>query len=269
LNFQLKDLVHRDEIVPTLAPILEQFKEDRTPGESFGDFCQRMGLTKLQTMLLPAAEGYAVDAAPAEPAPIPAAAVNGSAGDTRSAPSPEPKPALAAPKTQLVEVKLPPPSVAATPSAVPAPASPSPESKPQAPAAPPAKRFETFLAGPAGEERADFSFRYNSDGSVRETVVYFYGDDLRAAQASGFDPLRREAVYQGRVDAGRLFAARKLSDTFYVGDIGHERRDLRREYEADGRVARTVVFFYEGDRRATDSPSGTAVRRQVTLEGAA
>src|SRR5262249_27340082 len=79
-NVQLKDLVHRDEIVPTLKPLLEQFKEDRIPGECFGDYCQRMGLTKLQTLLLPPAEGYSVEETPAETATDPAVVVNGSAG---------------------------------------------------------------------------------------------------------------------------------------------------------------------------------------------
>jgi sulfite reductase (ferredoxin) len=284
LNFQLKDLVHRDEIVPTLSPILEQFKEDRIPGECFGDFCQRMGLTKLQTMLLPPAEGYAVEEEPAaEPAaagPVVAAAANGSPAPAEPAvaksaetngskpaiapvvevkPTPAPTPALTPPATQQVEVQLPLPHVAPAP----APAA----IAPPAPARPPEKRSETFLAGPAGEERANFCYRFNSDGSVRETVVYFYGDDLRAAQASGFDPLRREAVYQGRVDANRLFAARKLSDTLYVGDQDHERRDRRREYKPDGSVAQTIVFYYEGDRRAADAPSGTAVRRQEAWTG--
>jgi hypothetical protein len=141
--------------------------------------------------------------------------------------------------------------------------------RPPAPKAekPPMKRSETFLAGPAGEERADFTHRFNSDGSVRETVVYFYGDDLRAAQANGFDPLRREAVYQGRADAGRLHAARKLSDTIYVGELDHELRDLRREYRPDGSVSQTILFFYEGNRRAADAPSGTPMRRQEAFDG--
>jgi hypothetical protein len=135
------------------------------------------------------------------------------------------------------------------------------------PAAPPIKRSETFLAGPAGEERPDYAYRFNSDGSVRETVVYFYGDDLRAAHGSGFDPLRREAVYLGRVDVSRLYAARKLSDTVYVGEFGHERRDVRRDYRPDESVAQTVIFYYEGDRRAADAPSGAAVRRQAGFDG--
>lgn len=52
LNFQLKDLVPRAEIVPTLVPLLEHFKQHRRLGESFGDFCQRLGADRL-TALLP------------------------------------------------------------------------------------------------------------------------------------------------------------------------------------------------------------------------
>ena len=41
LNFVLKDLVPIDQIVPTLTPLLEDYKKNRTAGEGFGDFCQR------------------------------------------------------------------------------------------------------------------------------------------------------------------------------------------------------------------------------------
>jgi hypothetical protein len=126
---------------------------------------------------------------------------------------------------------------------------------------------ETFCAGLPGEEMRDYTYRYNSDGSVRETVVYFYGGDQRASSAAAGDPLRREAVYQGRADTTRLYAARKLSDTYHVGESGHERRDYRLEYLPDGRVGQTVVFHYEGDARAADAPSGAALRRQATYPG--
>src|SRR5262249_54748013 len=161
-------------------------------------------------------------------------AANGSVSDARPAAPPpsEPVPSLTQPETQVVQVKLAPPQITAPPPPS-VPLAPVVQPPTQAVVAPtpttlPAKRLDTFLAGPAGEELRDYSYRYNSDGSVRETIIYFYGDDLRATQATGFDPLRREAVYQGRVDANRLFAARKLSDNFYVGDASHERRDLRR-----------------------------------------
>jgi sulfite reductase (ferredoxin) len=43
LNFIYKDLVPTDQVVPTLAPVLSYFKSARQIGESFGDFCHRMG----------------------------------------------------------------------------------------------------------------------------------------------------------------------------------------------------------------------------------
>jgi sulfite reductase (ferredoxin) len=47
LNFQLQDLVPADEIVTTLLPLLERFRQERSPDESFGDFCQRLGSDRL------------------------------------------------------------------------------------------------------------------------------------------------------------------------------------------------------------------------------
>lgn len=47
LAFQLKDLVPIEQIVPTLTPLLEDYKKNRTPGEGFGDYCQRVGAEKL------------------------------------------------------------------------------------------------------------------------------------------------------------------------------------------------------------------------------
>jgi len=126
---------------------------------------------------------------------------------------------------------------------------------------------ETVLAGAAGEERPDYTVRFNNDGSVRETIIYFYGDDRRAAGAQPGDPLRREAVYLGRVDPSRLHAARKTSDTHLVGPAGHERRDYRLDYLSDGRISHTVIFYYEGNLRASEAPSGAALRRQVEREG--
>jgi sulfite reductase (ferredoxin) len=43
LNFELADLVPRGRIVATLRPLLTRFKDERQSGESFGDFCQRLG----------------------------------------------------------------------------------------------------------------------------------------------------------------------------------------------------------------------------------
>ncbi len=246
MNFPLKDLLPRAEVVPTLLPLLERFKAERQDGEGFGDYCQRQGVEKLRALLPQGEEtkeGHAVPPKPADGDVVLAASgtvlaglgAKGTNGDTHHHPA-----ALAEPQVQ----------------ALPLPAG-----------QPPRMAAETFYAGQPGEELRDYACRYNSDGSVRETVVYFYGDDQRAGTASPGDPLRREAVYQGRADTQRLYATRKLSDTHYVGDAGHEARDYRLEYLPDGRVAQTVVFHYEGDARAAAAPSGAPLRRQVAYAG--
>jgi sulfite reductase (ferredoxin) len=43
MNFPLKDLVPRHEIVATLEPLLRHYKEERRLGESFGEYCHRLG----------------------------------------------------------------------------------------------------------------------------------------------------------------------------------------------------------------------------------
>lgn len=52
LNWIYKDLVPAEEVVPMLARVFTHFKENRTEGESFGDFCHRIG----QETLLAACE---------------------------------------------------------------------------------------------------------------------------------------------------------------------------------------------------------------------
>jgi sulfite reductase (ferredoxin) len=47
LNFVYKDLVPEEEVVSTLTPVLIYFKQDRLPGETFGDFCHRKGADDL------------------------------------------------------------------------------------------------------------------------------------------------------------------------------------------------------------------------------
>jgi sulfite reductase (ferredoxin) len=50
LNFIFKDLVPTSEVVPALVPVLRYFKDARQNGESFGDFCQRVGKDWLLTL---------------------------------------------------------------------------------------------------------------------------------------------------------------------------------------------------------------------------
>lgn len=48
LCFIYKDLVPGEEIASTLSPVLGLYKAEREEGESFGDFCHRIGLEDLQ-----------------------------------------------------------------------------------------------------------------------------------------------------------------------------------------------------------------------------
>jgi hypothetical protein len=239
LSFPLRDLVPLNEIVPTLRRVLEQFKKDRQEGEGFGEYCTRVGTAELEKLLPPLPEKASrLNHEDGAPAPT----RNG--GPHTAAPVAS-KPILAAPRTETVAVAL---------------AAPETNSVPVPPAP---KLSETFYAGQPREERADFTRRFASDGSVRDTVIYFYEEDSRAAGARPGAALRREAVYAGQADPSRLHAARKLSDTFLVGSAGQELRDRRLDYHVDGRPASITLFYYDGDRRASDAPSNAALHRQV------
>jgi sulfite reductase (ferredoxin) len=47
LNFIYKDLVPTDQVVPTLVSVFSEFKSARQNGETFGDFCHRVGKDEL------------------------------------------------------------------------------------------------------------------------------------------------------------------------------------------------------------------------------
>ena len=47
LNIEFKDYVPYDQVVSELVPVLTRFRDERTPGESFGDFCDRVGVQSL------------------------------------------------------------------------------------------------------------------------------------------------------------------------------------------------------------------------------
>ena len=47
LAYLFQDMVPKDEIVPALAPVFERFRLERVNGESFGDFCHRLGKAEL------------------------------------------------------------------------------------------------------------------------------------------------------------------------------------------------------------------------------
>ena len=51
LNFELRDLTPRGEIVKTLEPLLLRWKAERQSDEGFGDWCRRIGPDAARAML--------------------------------------------------------------------------------------------------------------------------------------------------------------------------------------------------------------------------
>lgn len=50
MNVELQDGVPIDQIAPKLKPIFAAFRDERTPGELFGDYCERVGLERLKSL---------------------------------------------------------------------------------------------------------------------------------------------------------------------------------------------------------------------------
>jgi sulfite reductase (ferredoxin) len=42
-----------DRVVAELVPVLARFKSERLPGETFGDFCDRVGVADLSAAVSP------------------------------------------------------------------------------------------------------------------------------------------------------------------------------------------------------------------------
>jgi sulfite reductase (ferredoxin) len=85
MNFLYKDLIPADEVVATLVPPLVYFKQSRADGESFGDFCDRVGKDALLAFAEKFAAGETRDAASEveEPAPMITAAEEAAGEDRR------------------------------------------------------------------------------------------------------------------------------------------------------------------------------------------
>src|SRR6185503_9171758 len=54
LNVEFKDYIPFDRVVPELVPVFTRFKAERQDGESFGDYCDRIGVDELARETSPA-----------------------------------------------------------------------------------------------------------------------------------------------------------------------------------------------------------------------
>jgi sulfite reductase (ferredoxin) len=57
LNFELRDLTPRGEIVSTLLPLLRRYREERQRDEGFGEYCARLGLQTVRALSAPPGRG--------------------------------------------------------------------------------------------------------------------------------------------------------------------------------------------------------------------
>ncbi len=238
LNLLIQDLVPKGELVPTIVPILKQFKKDRQKNESFGNYCQRVGREKLHSMIPEVLR---------KPLPDPhfppeAAQITFIPRDT----------VLSGDRNG--EVAHPQPSRLPTDTGTKSPQEPVTES-------------ETMFAGPEEQEFKTHHFLHSRNGTVKETQFFDYGDDLSNGRIAENEPLRRIRVYAGKVDPGDEDKARKLKEMFFCGEAGEELRDYCSHFTAKGKITKTTVFFYEDDKRAEDAGSGAAIRREVVYKG--
>jgi sulfite reductase (ferredoxin) len=51
LNQVFMDLVHVKELIPRLRPVLELYRDGRSDGEEFGDYCNRIGIEELRSLI--------------------------------------------------------------------------------------------------------------------------------------------------------------------------------------------------------------------------
>ncbi len=86
MNFLYKDLVPAEEVVSTLVPPLVYFKQQREEGETFGDFCNRVG----KEALLEFADKFEAAQAGAETGAAESAAATAEKAPPAKAPSPAP-----------------------------------------------------------------------------------------------------------------------------------------------------------------------------------
>jgi sulfite reductase (ferredoxin) len=70
LSLPLRDLVPQREIIATLVPLLESFRQHRRPAESFGDFCRRLGEAGLHALLPAAPSANGKSGHGREPSPV-------------------------------------------------------------------------------------------------------------------------------------------------------------------------------------------------------
>ncbi|MDD5040756.1 MAG: hypothetical protein PHY34_06470, partial [Patescibacteria group bacterium] len=149
----------------------------------------------------------------------------------------------------------------------------------------PIKISETFYEGSAGEEKADYTVKYNSSGEKTSLTVFEYESQnglVRAGDATAADPMKKSTMYSSNSIAedefnedgtlkdgedGLVDDPIKISETFYEGGVGEEKADYVLKYDSRGDKTSITVYEYEGVSglvRAGEATSEDAMKKSTT-----
>ncbi|MBD3296549.1 MAG: hypothetical protein GF392_04210, partial [Candidatus Omnitrophica bacterium] len=124
-----------------------------------------------------------------------------------------------------------------------------------------------------GEEVLDYTERY-ARGKVIQSTVYFYGEDeVRASEANYRLPMSKSVTYWGDgvdEDGNIKDDAREKSVTYYYIEErlkGEETSDYTIKRNRNGDITSTTIYYYEGDKRASESEADDRMSKSVTYRG--
>ncbi|MDD5489004.1 MAG: hypothetical protein PHH49_08630, partial [Candidatus Omnitrophica bacterium] len=128
----------------------------------------------------------------------------------------------------------------------------------------PVKISETIYCGDVGEEKADYTVKYNSRGDITSITVYMYegADGLVGADEAGAESaMKKSTVYSASSIAadefnedgtlkegedGLVDDPLKISETFYYGSVGSEKAGYMLKYDSRGEITSITVYMYQG-----------------------
>ncbi|MGB3242207.1 MAG: hypothetical protein WBB66_05070, partial [Candidatus Omnitrophota bacterium] len=124
-----------------------------------------------------------------------------------------------------------------------------------------------------GEEVLNFTETY-ANGSVIQSTVYYYGEaELRASEANYRDPMSKSVTYWGDAvdEIGNIAAdAKEKSATYYYieGRLkGEETADYTIRRNTREEITGTTIYYYEGDKRASESEAIDRMSKSVMYRG--
>ncbi|MGB2629936.1 MAG: hypothetical protein WBD17_01705, partial [Candidatus Omnitrophota bacterium] len=124
-----------------------------------------------------------------------------------------------------------------------------------------------------GEEVLNYTQSY-ARGNIIQTTVQYYGEgEVRASEANYRAPLKKSVTYWGDAvdENGNLLGdAREKSVTYYYieGRLkGEETADYTIKRNTREEITGTTIYYYEGDKRASESDAIDRMSKTVSYRG--